>query len=114
MLDKKEIDIEIARLEYSDSSYANYAKLADLYMIRNQMNKKDFENEEANASYMPEYPLNKEVDLYGDSEFLQAISGKPESEVWGIMDELMETLKVTNQRAYNVVMRKIERTNPDY
>ena len=31
MLDRKEIDIEIARLEYGESSYPAYAKLADLY-----------------------------------------------------------------------------------
>ena len=37
LLDRKEIDIEIARLEYGESSYPAYAKLADLYTIRNQM-----------------------------------------------------------------------------
>ena len=33
MLDPKEIDIEIARLEYGESSYPAYAKLATLYTI---------------------------------------------------------------------------------
>lgn len=37
MLDPKEIDIEIARLEYGESSYPAYQKLANLYTIRNQM-----------------------------------------------------------------------------
>ena len=37
MLDAKEINAEIARLEYVESSYPNYAKLADLYIIRDRM-----------------------------------------------------------------------------
>ena len=41
MLDRKEIDIEIARLEYGESSYPAYAKLATLYTIRDQMNKQE-------------------------------------------------------------------------
>ena len=37
MLDKQEIRKEIARLEYEESSYPNYAKLADLYIISAEM-----------------------------------------------------------------------------
>ena len=36
-LDRKEIDIEIARLEYGESNYPAYSKLADLYTIRDQI-----------------------------------------------------------------------------
>lgn len=39
MLNELEIRKEIARLEYEESSYPNYAKLADLYLIREQMQK---------------------------------------------------------------------------
>ena len=39
MLDRKEIDIEIARLEYGESSYPAYAKLANLYTIRDRMDR---------------------------------------------------------------------------
>ena len=37
MIDAKEINAEIARLEYVESSYPNYTKLADLYIIRDKM-----------------------------------------------------------------------------
>ena len=40
MLDAKEIGVAIAELEYKDSSYSNYAKLASLYTIRDQMMRK--------------------------------------------------------------------------
>ena len=45
---------------------------------------------------------------YGDSEFLQAVKGKPPSEVWAIMDELMDTLRMINGRVYESIMRKIQ------
>lgn len=108
MLDRKEIDIEIARLEYGESSYPAYAKLADLYTIRNQMNHKEhteYDHEYSAAPAAVEYdPM---VAQYGDSEFLISIAGKHPADMWGIMDDLMDTLRVANPRVYNGVMRKI-------
>ena len=48
-----------------------------------------------------------EVGDYGDSEFLQAVKGKRPADVWPIMDDLMDTLKVVNRRVYDGIMRKI-------
>lgn len=45
---------------------------------------------------------------YGDSEFLQAVSGRESSETWHIMDELMETLKIVMPKLYDGVMRQID------
>ena len=109
MLDPKEIDIEIARLEYGESSYPAYQKLANLYTIRNQMNRTE-EHPTYAASYsaapaVAEY--SPVVDGYGDSEFLRAVQGKDQSDVCAVMDDLMDTLQVANPRVYNGVMRKI-------
>ena len=106
----KEIDIEIARLEYGESSYPAYAKLATLYTIKNQMKKQEPEMqsrtyEQAYSAAPAEIPV--EVGRYGDSEFLREIEGRNEEQVWGIMDDLMDTLQVANPRVYNGVMRKI-------
>lgn len=49
----------------------------------------------------------RSVPRYGDTEFLNAISGKDQREMWLLMDELMETLAVINPRLYDGVMRKI-------
>lgn len=46
---------------------------------------------------------------YGDSDFLQAVAGKDPAATWAVMDELMETLQVVNPRAYDSVLRKINR-----
>lgn len=107
MLDAKEIDIEIARLEYGESSYPAYQKLADLYIIRNQMER----GKETEMDYSRAYaasPLDTPIiGEYGDSDFLRAVSGKDISAVLTVMDELMDTLRVVNIRVYDSVLRKI-------
>ena len=106
MLDRKEIEIEISRLEYGESSYPAYAKLADLYTIRNQMEKA--KSPDAPAQYL--YAAAPEPDAlpqYGDSDFMMAVAGKDPVKVWAVMDDLMDTLRVTNPRVYRGVIRRI-------
>lgn len=112
MLDAREIDIEIARLEYGESSYPAYAKLADLYTIRNQMRRAEgAEESEYNSSHSaapapPSTPAASVPD-FGDSDFLRAVAGKNLGDVLEILDDLMDTLQAANPRAYSSVMRKI-------
>lgn len=106
MLDAKEINAEIARLEYVESSYPNYAKLADLYIIRDRMEG----SAEKPLAYERSYsaaPAAVSAGITGDSDFLRTVSDKDQQKAWDIMDELMDTLKVVNQRTYDSVMRKI-------
>lgn len=121
MLDKAEIRKEIARLEYEESSYPNYAKLADLYVIRDKMQ----EDEQGSRSSrvhaysgahaptvqaeVPQAAATQMVGSYGDSDFLRAIAGKDPSKVWPIVDELMDTLAIVNAKVYHSVMQKVQR-----
>lgn len=112
MLDEAEIRKEIARLEYEKSSYPNYAKLADLYTIRRQMQDGAQESRgrpvyaySGNAAPASVEPAT--VGDYGDSDFLHVVAGKKPAEVWPIIDELMSTLQAVNSRAYNSVMRRL-------
>ena len=111
MIDEKELRLWIARLEVEESSWPNYQKLAALYIIQNQ-----------NAPKEPERPMlysaasapvktyaSETVSRYGDSDFLQAVSGMSPARAWEIMDELMDSLKIVNERVYNSVMRKLEK-----
>ena len=108
MLDPKEIDLEIARLEYGESSYPAYAKLATLYTIKNQMNRSEAKQQEPRQAYsLAAAPESTSTDRYGDSEFLREIEGRDQEDVFRIMDDLMDTLQVANPRVYNGVMRKI-------
>lgn len=121
MLDKAEIRKEIARLEYEESSYPNYAKLADLYVIRDKMQ----EDEQGSRSSrmhaysgahapavqaeVPQAAATQMVGSYGDSDFLRAIAEKDPSKVWPIVDELMDTLAIVNAKVYHSVMQKVQR-----
>lgn len=119
MLDKAEIRKEIARLEYEESSYHNYAMLADLYVIRQQMQEDEqgsrgtrlhaYSGDPAPAvqAAASQAEVPQTVGSYGDSDFLRAVEGKDPSRVWTIMDELMDTLLLVNRRVYDSVMRKI-------
>ena len=121
MLDKAEIRKEIARLEYEESSYHNYAMLADLYTIRKQMQEDEQGSrnmrvqaysggpEPIAQTAAPQAAAPQTVGNYGDSDFLRAVEGKDPSKVWTIMDELMDTLAVVNAKVYNSVMQKIKR-----
>lgn len=107
MLDRQEIDLEIAKWEYLESSYDNYAKLAALYTIRDHMTQSKPEPVTYDLGYSSAPADTALVQADGDSEFISAISGRDQSAVWEIMDDLMDTLQVANPRVYNGVMRKI-------
>ena len=104
MLDALEIRKEIARLEYEESSYPNYAKLATLYTIRAEMNK---ENEPKSAAPRVQSIQAYSGAAYGNSEFLRTVSDKEPRDAWRVMDELMESLSVMQPKTYAAVMNKL-------
>ena len=113
MLDKAEIRAAIAKLEFDESSYSNYAKLASLYVIRDKMQE---EERGDGGRYVGSYsgvpaPMAAEpatVGEYGDSEFLLAVAGKDPAKAWAVVDELMDTLSLVNRRVYDSMLRKIK------
>lgn len=113
MLDEAEIRKEIARLEYEESSYPNYAKLANLYVIRDKMHGAENARDKF-VGYYSGAPAHvtaepATVGEYGDSEFLLAVAGKDPAKAWTVIDELMDTLAMVNSKVYNSVMQKIKR-----
>lgn len=88
-------------------------KLAAFLTIRRELYGEESTEEESRI--LPQYsyagpPVEQveTVSAYGDSEFLRAIDGRRQEEIWPIMDELMSVLQATNPRLYAGVMRKIE------
>lgn len=100
MLDAREIDHAISQLEYQESSWPSYDKLASLYIIRDHMEAPSH----GSVIYSEAASM---METYGDSDFLQAVAGKDPAAVWEILDDLMDTLHVVNPRVYDGVMRKI-------
>lgn len=111
MIDEKELRLWISRLETEESSWPNYEKLAILYIIQQRQKQTESDSKViehfAQPSMYSAAPANP-VAVYGDSDFLQAVSGKDPARVFAVMDELMDTLHIINERAYNGVMRKLE------
>lgn len=99
MIDYTEIEKEIIKVETErDTSYATMDRLAPLYAA--MIYKRLCSN--------PEVHEPQAVSAPGDSDFLLAVAGKDSVQVWAIMDELMDSLKIVNERVYNDIMRKIQ------
>ena len=81
-------------------------KLAAFYTIRNEMfGNKD---EQVRASYSYDAPvIENTISFDGNSEFARSIDGRKASEIWSIMDELMNTLSVVEPKLYDAVLRKL-------
>lgn len=104
MLDAKEIDIEIARLEYGESSYPAYAKLADLYTIRSHMEKsqKQTENEQIPTQSYKASPR-------GAGPFYDAVSGKDPASVYEVLEKHFEILSAIAPKHYAAVMAALDK-----
>lgn len=100
MIDFDEIEKEIINMEANrDTSYATMERLAPLYAAMT------YKRLCAN----PEVYEPQAVSAVGDSAFLQAVSDMAPARAWEVMDELMDSLKIVNERVYNSVMRKLEK-----
>lgn len=102
MFSKTELLDAIDELEMSPATYQNAEKLATFYTLYDHL-------------YIKKEPVNrvepvKEVTIYRyeGSDFLQAISGQNAEEVWRIMDELMQTVKVLQPRLYQATIDKLK------
>ena len=104
----KEIEWAFSELEKEESSFPVYAKLDNLYTVRNELMGLSAPQSQI-VSHSEARPPASALDQYGDSDFLSAVSGKDQAAAWKVMDELMETLRVVNRRAYDSVMRKLDR-----
>lgn len=101
MFSKNELLDAIDELENSPSTYQNAEKLATFYLLYDHL-------------YIKKEPVNRielarevTIDRYGNSEFLEAISDKKAEDIWMVMDELMETLKMLQPRLYRATIEKI-------
>lgn len=102
MISIEQLNGEIAALEEERPTFLTMEKLAALYTVRDHMILGAKTSQQAQV-------VNQEiVDVEsGDSDFLSAINGKSVNEILPIIDELMETIKLMNERLYNGVMRKL-------
>ena len=103
----KEIEWAIQELEKEESSFPVYAKLANLYTVRNEMLGLSAAQPQIAAYFGAAGPTVEKLGKYGNSDFLRAVEGKDPTETWAVMDKLMETLQVANRRTYDSVMGEL-------
>jgi len=108
MLDIREIEYWISRYEQEADKLDQCVTLSALYSIRDKLLGQSSPQPQIAAYSEAAGPADR-LARYGDSEFLTAVEGKDPGAAWAVMDELMETLQVVNRRAYDSVMRKLER-----
>lgn len=97
MLSQRELDGAIREFEDAPTNYENCAKLATFYTIFDHLY----------GDPKTERKPQEVIGAHGNSEFLQLVQNKDAEEMWGVIDELMDTLKVLHPRLYEGVIQKI-------
>ncbi len=109
MIRKQDLLDAIRETEKKPNDYHKCEKLATYYTLLSHLYPESEEEPQPVVSGGFSYDNSPRavVKDYGESDFLQAMSGKDEREAWELMDELMQTLAVLNPRLRDSVMRKL-------
>lgn len=106
MITKQDLEQAIAECQGQRNPNANTClKLAAFYTIRKELFGEEKGGDNRLYSYAP--PPEESAGRYGDSEFLEAVEGKPIEGLMLVMDELMDSMKILQPRIYYSVMRKV-------
>ena len=83
-------------------------KLAAFYTIRRELF-----GEDKDAGPLPGYSYAMQTESEpmivddSDSVFAQAINGRPQREIWPLMDEMMDTIHAIHPRLFRAVMDRL-------
>lgn len=103
MITEKDLQEAIAECQAVENPNANTCiKLAAFLTIKESL----YGKEENQYSY--DFPSEEFVNYYSDTEFGKAVDGQNATNMWSIMDEMMNALQVLNPRLYDGVLRKIK------
>ena len=110
MITEQDLQEAIAECQGQRNPNANTAiKLAAFYTIRRELF-----GEEKEAGPLPGYSYaapqtapEPTIDNDSDSEFARLIDGRPQKEIWRLMDEMMATIHAIHPRLYRAVMDRL-------
>lgn len=111
MITKQDLLEAIAECQGVRSPNANTAvKLAAFYTILDHLDEEQSAEKAVDRNSFSGYSFADpgSVRFEGGTEFARLINGQEQSKVWSVMDELMSTIKVMNERLYNGVMKKLK------
>ena len=104
MITEKEVAEAIEECLQEPITPAKREILADLIIIDDYL----FGTPNQSQGYSHAEPVERVVDIGGDSEFLQAVKGKDAKKVWLIIEELMDATRALHPRMYDSIIRQIE------
>lgn len=112
MITKRDLVEAIAECQGTRSPNANTAvKLAAFYTILDHLDdEKQPADSAADRNSFKGYSLAEAPDAVrydGSSDFAKAINGRQQADIWPVLDELMATIQVLNERLYNGVIKKL-------
>ena len=96
MIDMKEVDSEISMLENGKTTYSTLEKLSVLYAIKNQHSDNE-EKPTARHSYK----------TAPASEFLEVVQNVPLDELFNVLNEHMDAVRIVYPKEYDAVIKKI-------
>ena len=116
MITEKDLQEAIAECEGKRNPDASTClKLAAFYTIKDKMYPREEKalNEQIRAYQGAYYDsgedqTEKPIDYESGSEFSRLINGRKPSDIWPVIDELMDALVAINPRLYNSVLNKLE------
>lgn len=108
MITEHDLQEAIAECQGKRNPDANTCiKLAAFYTIRNELYGDQEPKAPAYSFAAPEPARDDTIDYYSKTEFSQLVDGRPQAEVWPIIDELITAIQVLNPRLYNSFLDKL-------
>ena len=112
MITKDDLQEAIAECQGQRNPNASTCiKLAAFYTIRRELFGEEKEAErlppEPGYSYAMQTESEPMILNDSDSEFARVINGRPQAEIWPLMDEMMDTIHAIHPRLYNAVMDRL-------
>ena len=109
MITEKDLQEAIAECQGQRNPNANTCiKLAAFYTIRREL---FGEGKDAGPLTSYSYAMQTESEPMimndSDSEFARMIDGRPQAEIWPLMDEMMDTIHAIHPRLYSAVMDRL-------
>ena len=102
MISKRELEGAIDDIERKPNcNFDDCQKLAVYYTLYNELYGQPIQQKAV--------PIEEEiVHAISESEFMKSIDGKQAAKIWKVMDELLESVRLINDRLYSSVIRKVK------
>lgn len=105
MFTEAELIDAIDQIEQGKHSIQNCERLAAIYTVLDHLYGKE---KPVMVEVSHDNKIETEVGYYGKSRFLESVAGKSAKDIWLLMDELVEALRVLNPRLLDNFLDKLD------